>query len=871
MSDRYMGGAVLVWSAIFCGVLAVQSFAAAQLAPRPPAVPLITHTPYFSVWSRGDGLTDVDTTHWGGAEQRLAGLVRVDGKTYRVLGTAPQSVPALEQTSLEITPTRSIYRFANDAVEVTLTFASPMIASDLELVGRPVSYVVWDVQSKDGRPHEVQMLLSVGAGIAAGEDHDALVWSREEVAGLTALKIGTEAQPVLGRAGDRVRIDWGYAWLAATTGKVVGSAGVQEALLQAFVKQGTLPAALDHDMPRAASAQPSLALATDLGTVSQSQRSYQMLAYDDVQAHRYFGRPLNAWWRRDGATMGQVLQTAAEACASILQRCATFDGEVMADAERVGGPKYAYICALAYRQAMASSVLAADANGMPLLFNKEISSFGLSQTVDVIYPMAPQMLLFSPALTKAMLQPVLDYTSSKLWPFPYACHDIGMYPLPDGNVYGGMEPGKDPGRMPVEESANMLLMVAAVAHQQRGDVAFAKPYWETLQRWADYLAEYGIDPVEQLCTDDFAGHLARNANLSIKAILGIGAMARLCEMAGDTAGQAKYRALAEGGVKRWLKLADAGDHYTLVLEAPQTWSLKYNLVWDRILGLKLFPEEVAQREARFYQTKLNKFGVPLDSRQEDTGMTKADWLVWSAMLGDAQQFHALIDALYAFYEQVPQRDPMTDWYRTKDGQQIGFIARPVVGGVFLPFLYDAALWNKWADAAQPLPEGKYAPLPTPPTIKAVIVPAADREPAAWRYTTTQPTASNWSAPDFDDSAWASGQSGFGTRGTPGATVNTTWDTSDIWLRRTITLPTELADPIWLYVHHDENAQVYFNGKLAAALGGFVAAYQAKPITGDAAREQLKPGAKVTIAVHCHQTGGGQYIDLGLVTMDAPAD
>lgn len=867
------GGYALTLGIALLVASAARSAPPAQgLTPRPPAVPLVTHTPYFSVWSPADRLTEAETTHWTGDVQRLAGLIRVDGEPYRVMGASPAGVPAMEQTGLEVTPTRSIYRFANGQVRLTLTFASPVIASDLGLVGRPVSYVVWDVEPADGRPHHVQVLLAAGAGLASGSDGDAMVWSRERVPGLTALKIGTEAQAVLGRTGDRVRIDWGYAWLAAPSAHSAGAAGEFAALVQAFARDGRLPREIDGDMPRAAGERrPGLAIATDLGTVAEPTRALGMIAYDEVKAMRYFREALDPWWRRDGTTMAELLQTAADQSDAILERCERFDREVMADATRIGGAKYAYLCALAYRQAMASNTLAADANGMPLLFNKEISSFGLAQTVDVIYPMSPQMLLFSPALTKAMLIPVLQYCSSDLWPFPYACHDIGMYPQPQGNVYGGMKPGDDPGRMPVEESGNMLLMIAAVAHQQDGDAAFARPYWDTLKTWADYLARYGIDPVSQLSTDDFAGHLARNANLSIKAILGIGAMARLCEMAGDEAGQAKYRRLAETGVRQWLELADAGDHYALAFEKPGTWSLKYNLVWDRILGLGLFPPEVARKEADFYMTKMNRFGVPLDSRPfrgegpAQSGMSKADWQVWAATLGTPQQFRVVIDALYDFYNQVPQRHPMTDWYRTVDGQEIGFIARPVVGGVYLPFLYHQDLWDKWANRAQPLPDRDWAPLPELPTVASVVVPAADRKPATWRYTTHEPSG-DWAAPGFDDTAWRTGKAGFGTPGTPGAAVNTHWDTADIWLRRTVTIPRGATGPLWLYVHHDEDATIYLNGHRARRLGGFVTTYEPVPISGDRARAQLVPGNTVTIAVHCHQSSGGQYIDVGVVSM-----
>jgi hypothetical protein len=121
------------------------------------------------------------------------------------------------------------------------------------------------------------------------------------------------------------------------------------------------------------------------------------------------------------------------------------------------------------------------------------------------------------------------------------------------------------------------------------------------------------------------------------------------------------------------------------------------------------------------------------------------------------------------------------------------------------------------------------------------------------------------ASDFDDSAWTSGPGGFGTRNTPGAVVRTVWNTPDIWLRRTFELPAGFTagNPRFL-IHHDEDAEVYLNGVLALKIDGYSTDYEAAPMT-PAGRSALRPGRN-TLAVHCHQTGGGQYIDVGIVDL-----
>ncbi|MEZ0266033.1 MAG: DUF1793 domain-containing protein, partial [Phycisphaerae bacterium] len=444
--------------------------------------------------------------------------------------------------------------------------------------------------------------------------------------------------------------------------------------------------------------------------------------------------------------------------------------------------------------------------------------------------------------------------------FDFAPHDLGTYPQANGQVYGGGE-RTEKDQMPVEECGNMLILLGAIARFD-GNADFAGKYWPVLTKWAKYLESKGFDPENQLCTDDFAGHLAHNTNLSIKATMGLGCYAMLAEMRGDTAEAKRVRAVAQGFVDRWVKEAadgDAagGDHYRLTFDKPGTWSQKYNLVWDRMLGLNLFPKEVAQKELAFYLKKQNRYGLPLDSR---SAYTKLDWIVWTATMADRpEDFAALIEPVHRFLHESASRVPMNDWYWTDRGTQVGFQARPVVGGVFIKMLADESLRKKWAARAQ-RPAGEWAKMPVPPTVE-VVEAGSQKEPVAWRYTTARP-ADGWQRPDFDDGKWKQGPGGFGTENTPGTVVRTRWDTPAIWLRREIVVPAGI-DPatLSLYMHHDEDAEVYVNGVLAARTSGYTSEYEAIDML-PAARQALKPGKNV-LAVHCRQTQGGQYIDVGL--------
>jgi len=318
-------------------------------------------------------------------------------------------------------------------------------------------------------------------------------------------------------------------------------------------------------------------------------------------------------------------------------------------------------------------------------------------------------LLFGPSLTKAMIVPIMDYAASPRWKFPFAPHDLGTYPLANGQVYGGGERTEE-NQMPVEETGNMLILLAALA-QMEGHAAFAAKYWTVIEKWADYLKAKGFDPGYQLCTDDFAGHLAHNVNLSAKAITGLGAFAKLCDMRGDKARAAEYRNLSKECAARWVKESDDGDHFRLAFDRPNTWSQKYNLVWDRILGLNLFPADALRKEMDFYKKVQNRYGLPLDNRQT---YTKLDWTVWTATLtGDRTDFEAILNPVYDFLNETPDRVPMTDWYQTKSGKKEGFQARSVVGGVFIKVLYDGAVWQKWA-GRDITKAANWAPIPAPP-------------------------------------------------------------------------------------------------------------------------------------------------------------
>ncbi|RFS20216.1 DUF4965 domain-containing protein [Chitinophaga silvatica] len=799
------------------GILGVCSGAIAQ--QKAPAYPLITHDPYFSIWSATDALNNSTTNHWTGAKQSLIGLVKVDGTTYQVLGQnethynailptsdendyqvkytestpatdwmlndfndkawkngkAPFSddetskgtlwrshdlytrrtfnladlntnlflkighddnvvvylngeqiykhkgwhndcryipipdaaksklknkgnvlaihventaggafldagisaeVPAINlaekgiQRNVEINATQTKYTFNCGKVDVSLTFTSPLLMDDLMLLSRPVSYISYSVAANDNASHEVEVLFGASSNISVNTPSQPVTASKYTTGALSVLKAGSVEQPVLKKKGDNLRIDWGYMYVATPSAtNPTQYISTAEGAEDAFINNKKAPAGGKKQL--------MLATAVKLGKVDATAKEQLfLLGYDDLYALQYFHTNLKAWWKEDPTqTIDKQLNAAFNDYSKILSKCEQFNQQLYKDAVAAGGEKYAQLCELAYRQAISAHKLAKSPQGEILFLSKENFSNGCINTVDVTYPSAPLFLLYNPELLKGMMNGIFYFSESGNFKEPYAAHDLGTYPLANGQVYGE--------GMPVEESGNMLVLAGAIARAE-GHADYAKKHWNTLTTWAEYLMKEGFDPANQLCTDDFAGHLARNTNLSLKAIAGIRSYAMLARMQGLGAVADKYEGAAKEMAANWVKLANDGDHFSLAFESKNTWSQKYNMVWDKVLNFNLFTPEVYKKEINYYLTRQENYGLPLDSRKT---YTKSDWIMWTAVLTDNNNdFDALINPLYRYATETPTRVPLSDWHETTNGKMVGFQARSVVGGYFMKML-----------------------------------------------------------------------------------------------------------------------------------------------------------------------------------------
>jgi len=515
-------------------------------------------------------------------------------------------------------------------------------------VSRPVNYMSYQVKSLDGKKHDVQIVLEAtpawAVNIFGNEATMSYTYSQN---GLVYLKASSVEQDVLGKKGDDDRINWGSFYMAAAEKNTVAT--VAENGYMRFTRE--------------------------LGDVKSAKGRF-MIGYDDVYSVQYFGENLRPYWNRTGdVTIESQFELADKEYRSLARKAAAFDCSLMKEAEEAGGRKYAELCALAYRQAIAAHKLVQTNEGFITFLSKENNSNGSIGTVDVTYPSFPIFLKYNPELAKALMNHIFHYSESGRWTKPFPAHDVGTYPLANGQTYKY--------DMPVEEAGNMLVGAAAVCAYE-GSSAYAKEHWEVMTVWADYLCEYGLDPENQLCTDDFAGHFAHNANLSVKAIVGIASYAKMVDMLGLEDVSDKYMAIAKDLASQWKEMAADGDHYKLTFDRPGTWSQKYNLVWDELLGLDVFDDDIMDVEIPYYLTKQNVYGLPLDNRST---YSKSDWIIWTATMADENEdFEAFIAPLWKFYNETVDRVPMSDWFYTDKPEYCMFIARSVVGGYFIKML-----------------------------------------------------------------------------------------------------------------------------------------------------------------------------------------
>ncbi|MBE7056560.1 MAG: DUF4965 domain-containing protein [Ruminococcaceae bacterium] len=634
---------------------------------RLPSYPLITIDPFCSIWLPDEHLARTDTELWCNHMRRLQGYVTIDGFRRRFLGRGRLSGEFMWVADKDISPMVTHFTMASDKVNIHVRFWGPMFMDDMYQLSLPAGFIDYEVESTDGQDHEIEIEFLVHEEFC-GETPSERVW---EAHGDYGVMYNKNQQP-LSSCGDDVESTWGKYYVFGENVETDDNSYYR--LVSKHKSKGKV----------------------------KSYKAYDIFAYDDIYSIEYLGRKLKCLWTEKYKDIFEVADYLRKEHDSLYEKALSWNKRILGDAAKFG-EDYQTVVTAAYRQVLAGHKLVRNTDGKILYFSKECMSNGCMNTVDVTFPAVPLFFMYGPELLPGMMNAIYEFNKLPVWKFPFAPHDIGRYPIGGGQLYSCYFEGKgfdvqqniykmgpddkvyiEDGQMPVENSANIIIMMYTY-YLFTGDKAYIEEHYETLKLWNKYLMEKGDCKELQLCTDDFAGMFEGNINLAIKAAIGIATFGKLAELMGEDS--SLYRADAEAKVKYILEEGMEGDHLKAAFKMENSWSLKYNMIWDRNLKLNLFPDEIYEMENKFYLEKEMPCGTPLNSLRN---FTKSDWLMWVASFdkeGDTVKKFSktMCNVLNVMYERVP----FPDFYDAYNGQWLYMLChRTVQGGVWMPVLAD---------------------------------------------------------------------------------------------------------------------------------------------------------------------------------------
>ena len=437
-----------------------------------------------------------------------------------------------------------------------------------------------------------------------------------------------------------------------------------------FSQFGSLDDSDDTSFRDSTKNQHVFAFAVDLGKVAtNSVRTLFSIGLAQKQAIQFQGHAgagsLRSSWAHHFRTDTEALAFFHHDYAYAAEQSINIDDQIRSDALAVAGPDYAALTTLVFRQAF-SALEIARYRKEDLVFLKEISSNGNMQTVDVLYPFHTILLHINPRLLKLSLDPLFINQESGHFPQEYSIHDLGLH-FPNAT---GHDDGKDEA-MPIEESANMLIMTLAYT-QRADDSYYLVQHYKILRQWAEYLVKDTLHAPKQLSTDDFMGELANQTNLALKGIIGIKAMAVIARTIGNDLDEERYSSIAHDYIIEWQSLSISRDdelpHATLAYGQNDSHGLLYNLYVDKQLGLNLVPEEIYEMQSNFYPAVKKEYGVPLDTRQK--WWVKSDWQLWAAAVASDETRDLLIQDVANFARTTISAAPLSDLYNANNARYV---------------------------------------------------------------------------------------------------------------------------------------------------------------------------------------------------------
>ncbi len=669
-----------------------------------PAYPLFLKDPNFSLWCTTEELNKTQVTSWYGEEKPMYGFVKLtDGTIWCFLGDVDKigakSVKKAEQKDVEISSFKTTYTFDINGSNFKTEFVSPLPLDDPMRVSQPVCYLSYELNG-DSDVEEVSLFVNRRIAYNSNDllpKNDACRNYSYNLGKDQVAFLGLKRQLYLSNNEDLCGADWGYWYVCGE--KAVALDGYD---LARYLITGEKDFSNEGEEKY-------------IAAFAYGNSGFITLAYDSIVAIDYFGDFKKSLYL-EKHTVLDAISDVRKHKAQIEKHLDEEDLKIKKQAESISEDYYKILVA-SLRQSIAAHTIIGDEKGNLIFLSKENGSNGCIGTLDVSYPSMPLYLLYNTEYVKGMLRPIIKFARMPVWNFDFAPHDVGTYPHCAGNVYGANRDGKykslaktefgeihpqyylfpEAGgemdlsmQMPVEECANMIIMLMA-CYAYDGDLSLFSENADLCKKWVKYLVKYGLKPANQLCTDDFAGHIANNLNLAVKATVGIACYAELLKASGQD--YEKYEETAHDYANKIEAFSNKFTHSPLTWDGGEdTYGIKYNMLFDKLLNLGLFSKKFMESETDYYVKVCDRFGTPILQLEN---FVKSDWLVWTAVLtDDKEKRKKIIEPIVYFLENSPKRVPFGDWYRGDTGEQLYFRARSVVGGCFALLLENHKKFKK---------------------------------------------------------------------------------------------------------------------------------------------------------------------------------
>lgn len=519
---------------------------------------------------------------------------------------------------------------SRDAVEIVLSFLSPITPTSTLRQAIPASYLTIHAFGS----FDVDIYVDVNGQWVSGNRGSEIVWQfgetdYEDAKRLKTWQVKRKTEQLFTEWGDQA--EWGTLHFSAPA-EANHQAGTSGKLRQLFAQKGSLLDSVDTKFRRIMEEEPVFAfskrfnLSSASSTASKSDDLLLTLAHIQDPVTQFasargltYMRPLWEHYFDNTEALITYHYLDYPHAASLASR---YSAQLAMDAYDSGSDTYVDIVSLSARQVLGATSFSGTPDN-PLLFLKEISSNGNSQTVDVIFPSFPFFLYTQPKWLAYLLEPLLEHMLSGQYPNQYTMHDLGTH-FPNLTGHGD---GNDE-YMPVEECGDMLIMGLALVNSFinsdksqsqpvsviEGESPFALPRrlevrdgvygldaaapagkseakawvertYKLWKQWTGYLVEYSLEPHNQLCTDDFAGWLALQTNLALKGIIGIKAMSELADLVGEKDDAKTFRNISEVYVKKWehYGMSRDGGRAKLAYDWYGSWTTLYSLYADAVL------------------------------------------------------------------------------------------------------------------------------------------------------------------------------------------------------------------------------------------------------------------------------------------------